>query len=83
MQRETKNFLFCLKPGALVASAEPTMVQEKQDGLDKDMVLPSIQQRPAVRALPAWLTLIVVSILLPVDGSKIICHSQQNICKLI
>ena len=30
------------------------MVQEKNDGINKDMVLPPIQQnRPAVRALPA------------------------------
>lgn len=42
---------------------EPTMVQGKNDGMDKDMVLPLIQQRPAVRALPAWLSLIVFSVL--------------------
>lgn len=42
---------------------EPTMVQGNNDGIDKDMVLPLLQQRPAVRALPAWLSLIVVSIL--------------------
>lgn len=31
-----------------------TMVQEKNDGINKDMILPPIQQnRPAVRKLPA------------------------------
>lgn len=53
IQRDCENFLFCLDPGVLIESAEPTMVQEKNDGINKDMVLPSIQQKPAVRALPA------------------------------
>ncbi|TWW60129.1 Glycerol-3-phosphate acyltransferase 1, mitochondrial [Takifugu flavidus] len=51
MQRENENFLFCLEPGALRASAEPTMVQGNSDGLNKDMVLPPTQQRPARKKL--------------------------------
>lgn len=44
-----------------------TMVQEKNDGINIDMVLSTIQQnRPAVRALPARLSPSVLSRLLHV-----------------
>lgn len=56
-----------------------TVMLEKKDGINKDMILPSIQQnRPAVRTLHAWLSPTVISHLIHVHTSQTLCSSQSR-----